>query len=266
MPRSRRALRAGVLGAAVALAAVASPAYAAQGSIDHVQNVKGKVQVLYSLPDGAGEPDLGSLKMTLDGKALTSEATLASNATNAVRRTAVLAVDVSNSMRTSGKFREAKKAAQIFLDSAPKDLYVGIVTFAGRVSVAQQPSLDRNRSTRVLDSLRLSHGTYLYDGLQQAVRTAGSDGQRSIIVLSDGRDTSKTPRGTVTRVVKKADVKVDVVALKQLHRLHACLAAFAPFQHALHGFERIKIRVVHTADTHHYGLLDACTEGYIHVG
>ena len=134
--------------------------------------------------------------MTLDGKPLKSDATLASDATNAVRRTAVIAVDVSNSMKAGGKFTEAKKAAQIFLDSAPKDLYVGIVTFAGKVSVAQRPSLDRAESGRVLDSLSLSEGTYLYDGLQQAVRTAGVDGQRSIIVLSDGRDTSKTPRAS----------------------------------------------------------------------
>ena len=182
------------------------------------------MQVLYSLPNGAADPDLSTLKMTLDGKPLKSDATLASDATNAVRRTAVIAVDVSNSMKAGGKFTEAKKAAQIFLDSAPKDLYVGIVTFAGKVGVAQRPSLDRAESGRVLDSLSLSEGTYLYDGLQQAVRTAGTDGQRSIIVLSDGRDTSKTPRASVTRAVKKADVKVDVVALKQSAQDKARLA------------------------------------------
>ena len=114
--------------------------------------------------------------MTLDGKPLESDATLASDAatdSNAVRRTAVLAMDVSNSMKAGGKFIEAKKAAQIFLDSAPKDLYVGIVTFAGKVSVAQKPSLDRAESARVIDKLSLSEGTYLYDGLQQAVRHSG---------------------------------------------------------------------------------------------
>jgi tight adherence protein B len=224
IPRSRRALRAGALAATVALAVVAAPAFADEGSIDHVENSKGKVQVLYSLPDGAADPDLSSLKLTLDGKPLESRATLASDATNAVRRTAVLAVDVSQSMRTGGKFTEAKRAAQIFLDSAPKDLYVGIVTFAGKVSVAQRPSLNRTRSTSVLDRLRLSNGTLLYDGLQEAVRTAGSNGQRSIIVLSDGRDTSRTPLASVTRSVKKADVKVDVVALKQSARERARLA------------------------------------------
>jgi tight adherence protein B len=223
-PRPRRAVRAAALLATVALATIATPAFADQGSIDHVQNVKGKVQVLYSLPDGAASPDLGTLKMTLAGKPLESNATLASNAANAVRRTAILAVDVSNSMKDGGKFTEAKKAAKIFLDSAPKDLYVGIVTFAGKVTVAQKPSLDRAASGRVLDQLKLSEGTHLYDGLQQAVRTGGAAGQHSVIVLSDGRDTSKTPRASVTRMVKKADVKVDVVALKQSARDKALLA------------------------------------------
>ena len=77
-------------------------------------------------------PDLGSLKVTLDGKPVDATAVLASDATNAVRRTAVLAVDISNSMAANGKFDEAKRAAQLFIDSAPADLYIGVVTFAER--------------------------------------------------------------------------------------------------------------------------------------
>ena len=58
----------------------------------------------------------------------------------------------------------------------------------------------------------------------------------------------------------------DVVALEQLHRFDACLAALATLQHALHGFERVEIHVVHVAHTHHHGLLHACAERYIDVG
>ena len=67
----------------------------------------------------------------------------------------------------------------------------------------------------MIDGLKLSYGTFLYDGLTQAVATTGKEGQRSIIVLSDGRDTSTTKLTTVTAAIKKADVKVDVVALAQ---------------------------------------------------
>jgi tight adherence protein B len=193
-----------------------TPAFAAEGSIDHIENKDGKVQVLYSMP-AAGDtaPDLDSLTVSLDGTALKATAALASQAQNSVRRTAILAVDVSDSMAVNGKFDAAKQSAQIFMDSAPDDLYIGIVTFAGAVSVAQEPSLDREASKSVVDGLTMSRGTFLYDGLRQAVKSSGEEGQRSIIVLSDGRDTSSTELDTVTAEIEKADVQVDVVALAQ---------------------------------------------------
>ncbi len=192
-----------------------SPASAAEGNIDHVETDNGKVQILYSL-SGAGEsaPDLKSLAVKLDGKSLQATAELASDAAQTLRRTTILAIDVSESM-AGDKFTEAKRAAQIFLDSAPADLYVGIVTFAGEVKVAQEPTLDREAATKVVDGLQLSRGTLLYPGIKEAVAQGGKQGQRSIIVLSDGRDTSDVELTSVTAAIKKAAVKVDVVALAQ---------------------------------------------------
>lgn len=200
---------------AVLLTAVAFPAAAAEGNIDHVEIKDGKLQVLYSLP-GAGDlaPDLESLDVSLDGTRIDATAALAST-TKTVRRTAILAIDVSNSMAANDKFTAAKSAAQTFLDSVSPDLYVGIVTFAGKVTVAQEPTTDRAASKSVIDGLKLSYGTFLYDGLEQAVATTGKEGQRSVIVLSDGRDTSSTKLTSVTAAIRKADVKVDVVALGQ---------------------------------------------------
>lgn len=195
-----------------------SAAYAAEGSIDHVENRNGKLQVLYSVPGASTAPDLSSLSVSLGDTQVEAKATLASQAQHGLRRTAVLAIDVSESMRANGKFTEAKNAAQTFLDSAPADLNIGIVTFAGKVTVAQAPTLDRAASKAVIDGLTLSRGTFLYDGLAQAVATSGRSGQRSVIVLSDGRDTSTTPMQSVTSRIKKDDVKVDVVALAQSAR------------------------------------------------
>jgi tight adherence protein B len=195
---------------------VAAPAYAVEGSIDHVETKSDQVQILYSLPGvDAASPDLSTLQVSLDGEPMDATATLATHAKNAVRRTAILAIDTSNSMGAHGKFDEAKKAADIFLKSVPDDLYVGVVTFAGDVTVAQKPTLDRASTKAVVDNLQLSYGTLLYDGLLQALKTSGADGQRSVIVLSDGRDTSSTDLSTVTAKIKKSDAKVDVVALAQ---------------------------------------------------
>lgn len=194
--------------------ASASPAYAAEGSIDHVQRQDDAIQVLYSLPGSAGiEPDLDSVAVTLNGDALAAQAQPATESRDTLRRTTVLAIDVSNSMRRENRFAEAQAAAKAFLTAAPEDVYIGIVTFAGSVEVAQTPSLDRDASAAVIDRLELSQQTRLYDGLLQAVDTAGGEGSRSLLVLSDGRDTSETRLETVIRRIGVSKVKVDVVAL-----------------------------------------------------
>src|SRR5689334_18682872 len=212
----RLGARLGAVVVGLLLTGLALPAFAAEGSIDHFETKDGKLEVLYSLPDvGDATPDLSSLAVTLDGKSVDANATLASDAKVQVRRTAILAIGVDDSMAANGKFTEAKSAAQVFLDSAPDDLYVGVVTFAGSVTVAQEPTLDRSATASVIKGLKLSRGTFLYPGLIKAVDTAGTDGQRSVIVLSDGRDTSDTQLDEVTSAIKAAEVKVDVVALAQ---------------------------------------------------
>ncbi len=206
---------------------LAPAAYAADGSIDHVEPGDGSFQVLYSLP-GAGdaEPDLDSLSVALDDSVLPATAEPAGEA-DAVVRTTILAIDVSSSMRRDNRFTEAKQAAQAFLDAAPADLRVGIVTFAGDVSVAQEPTLDRAASVQVLSELTLSNQTQLYDGVLQAVTASGTGGSRSLLVLSDGRDTSETPIDRVTSAIELAQIKVDVVALAQTEEDTALLAQLA---------------------------------------
>jgi tight adherence protein B len=207
--------------AAVALATAlgSTPAYAAEGSIDHVENSKTGLKVLYSLPGaGSSAPDLQSLSVSLDGKPLAATATMASAATGeSVRRTTILTMDVSASMRGK-RFQEAKQAADVFLDSAPKDVYVGIVTFAKDVTVAQQPSLDRAASKSIIAGLSLQLATHLYDGVEKAVAVSGTQGQRSLLLLSDGRDTTSTPLAQAIKAVKDSGVKVDAVGLGQSAR------------------------------------------------
>ena len=216
--RARGVVRLSAVLAAVGLSLTLSPAYAADGSIDHVQSDKDSIRVLYSLPDtGSDRPDLGSLAVSLDGVPADAAAVLASD-NNRIRRTTVLAIDVSKSMVDNGKFTAAKRAAQLYLRSIPDNVYVGVVTFAGSVKVAQAPTRDRASTARVVRSLRMSLGTHLYDGVSKAIDILGTGGQRSVLVLSDGRDTSRTPLGVVTARLKATKTKVDVVALAQQPR------------------------------------------------
>ena len=66
---------------------------------------------------------------------------------------------------------------------------------------------------RRVSSSRLQ--THLYDGVLAAVDMAGTEGQRSVLVLSDGGDTSDTELDDVTKAVTDAEVLLDVVALEQ---------------------------------------------------
>jgi tight adherence protein B len=211
-----RALAALLIAVGFAGAAASSAWADAEGNIDHAETKDGTVRVLYSIPDlpDGVEPDLSTLKVTLNGTAVDAVAKLASSAgqEQQVRRTAILAIDTSRSMK-GDRFTQAKAAAKAFLDAAPKDLNVGIVTFDGKVQVLQKPTLDRAAASTAIDNLALSFGTVLYDGVITAAETAGKVGQRSLLVLSDGEDASNTKLQEAVSTIAASKVRVDVVSM-----------------------------------------------------
>jgi tight adherence protein B len=210
---SAAALTRGALLSLILLLTVASPATAADdASISHVEATKDGVKILVSVPRGA-EVDLENVTATIDGEDAPAEAALATS-TSDVRRTAVLAIDVSKSM-SGERFEAAQSAALTFLDTVPADVYVGIVTFAHDVETTVAPTQDRDEARAVIEGLELTPQTHLYDGGLAAVDVAGKDGQRSVLVLSDGADTSDTKLAAVTTSVTDAEVLLDVVALDQ---------------------------------------------------
>jgi tight adherence protein B len=187
-----------------------------EGNIDHAETKKGVLRVLYSVPQLNEDvtPDLSTLQVTVNGTQLDAEAELAADveASEQVRRTTILAIDTSRSMEGE-RFEQAKAAAKAFLEEAPKDLHVGIVGFAGSVDVLQRPTLDRDTAAAVVDGLTLTLQTRLYEGVIAATKAAGSQGQRTLLVLSDGRDTTETELQEVIDTIAGAKVRVDVVAL-----------------------------------------------------
>jgi tight adherence protein B len=212
----RRLALGGVAALLLLLGSSATAFAAGEGSIDHVEAVDGRLKVLFSIATEA-QADLGSVKVTVEGEKAPATAEVASSADEPgaqIRRTAVLAIDVSDSMEGE-RFAQAKLAAKAFLEGVSPDVYVGVVAFAGEVTTAQEPTLDRSAASSVIDGLTLSRQTRLYDGILQALQAAGKEGQRSVLVLSDGRDTSDTALEDTVGAVEKAGVKLDVVALAQ---------------------------------------------------
>lgn len=199
--------------ALIVVCGTTSAAADSDASIDHVETTSAGLRLLYSLPDTAARKDaeLGSLRVTINDEPVKATA---SPAGEAVRRTTILAIDVSNSMRGQ-RFIRAKQAAEAFIDAAPADVLVGIVSFAGDVQTVQVPTLDRSRLQDVIDDLKLSRSTRLYDGVLEAIDTLANQGQRRLVVLSDGKDTSDTSIEDVTETITDTNTKVDIVALEQ---------------------------------------------------
>jgi tight adherence protein B len=215
--------------AASALVVLAGPAVADDtASIDHVQpSSDGKVAILVSVP-GVDPIDLSSAKVQIDGKDVAS--TVQNAADSDVRRTSVLAIDTSESM-AGAKFKQAKAAALSYLQIVPANVYVSVVTFDKQVRVVAAPSQDRATATAAINDLQLAHDTALNRGVIKAMDTVGDKGGRTVLVLSDGEDTTKVPLTDVLDKVKSSGAKVDVVALKQTGRGLSSLAQIADAGH-----------------------------------
>lgn len=227
-PRSRlaRRLLAATGAAALAVLLPVGAANAADGQIAHVQSDGRTLQVLVSVPEGS-QVDLAGVKATLDGTSLDATAESAADGAS-VRRTTVLAIDTSDSMAQEGRFTAAQAAASTFLDAAPDDVRIGVVTFNGDVDVALAPTDDRAAARKVVEGLTLAGGTKLYDGVAAAVRATGSEGQRSVLLISDGADAGSSARlGMVTSQLRDAGVLVDVVSLGQSGSALASLGSLA---------------------------------------
>lgn len=209
-----------------ALALPVGAAVAEDGTIAHVESTGDGLRVLVNVPAGV-QVDLSGVEATLDGEELTATAVTAGAGTE-VKRTTILAIDTSQSMSRQGRFAAAKEAATTYLDTVPADVEVGIVTFDNDVEVALAPTTDRGAAKDVVDGLRLARDTLLYDGVVAAIDAAGDDGQRTVLVLSDGADTGGAAGLTdVTAAITDTRTLVDVVSLGQSGKALEPLAAMA---------------------------------------
>ena len=79
------------------------------------------------------------------------------------RTSIVLAMDVSLSMRVSDvkptRLAAAQEAAKLFLRELPKNIEVGLVTFAGSSQVTQRATLDRAPVIAAIDGFQMQMGT-----------------------------------------------------------------------------------------------------------
>ena len=216
MKSSRTTRAAATLAVGVLLAlGTAPPAHADdEVNIDHVESVDGQVSLVLAVDGIPGDSDVdaSSVRVEVDGRAVESTAKLIS--AGDVERTTVLVLDASNSMRQGDKFTAATSAVDTFLASAPDDIRIGLVAFAGDIGTVVQPTTDHASVQAALTDIELRKGTAVYDGIAEGLDLVGAEGSRSLLVLSDGGDTSSsTTLDVVSNDATDVGVVVDVVSL-----------------------------------------------------
>jgi len=129
----------------------------------------------------------------------------------------VLLIDESLTMKGE-PIAKALQAARAFASGASHDLAIAVVTFNGKVNVAQgfSPGTDVV-SGSLSKEPDVAYGTKVYDALAQAVDLTPAQGtkSRSVILLTDGQNVgSVTTLPAALAALKKAHMRVFSVGLK----------------------------------------------------
>jgi Ca-activated chloride channel family protein len=164
-------------------------------------------------------------------------------------------MDVSLSMRVSDvkptRLAAAQEAAKLFLRDLPKNIEVGLVTFAESAQVVQAATLDRSSLVSAIDAFQMQYGTAIGDAIvvclaelfpdqgvnlgdvtfdpRQKARgregkdhgppkqitpvAPGSYGSAAILLLSDGRRTTGVDTLEAAKMAADRGVRIHVVGL-----------------------------------------------------
>ncbi|MET0333666.1 MAG: VWA domain-containing protein [Rhizobacter sp.] len=91
------------------------------------------------------------------------------------QETIILAMDVSGSMRATdvqpNRMVAAQEAAKAFLHDLPRNVRVGVVSFAGTAAVVQPPTQNREDIVAAIDRFQLQRGTAIGSGIVLSLAT-----------------------------------------------------------------------------------------------
>jgi Ca-activated chloride channel family protein len=153
--------------------------------------------------------------------------------------TVVLAIDVSNSMAATdikpSRIGAAKLAAEDFVREQPSGVRIGVVAFGPSAVIVQPPTFDHALALQAITHLSLGGGTSLSAGILTALdaiagktlvvnkASLGEDnsgevnigyyGGATIVLISDGEDTSQADPVTMARLASTAGVRVQTIGV-----------------------------------------------------
>jgi tight adherence protein B len=227
-PRSSAAVILGLVVSALVLGTAAPAAAAVRGRIVSVEAKQGLLHIVFSAAGLAQAESIepSSVKLTLDGDTLDAKVeTGAAAVSTTVLRRAVLAIDTSGSMTTNNRIGAARQAALAYLAKVPADVEVGLVTFSDRATVRVRPTKNRAQVRAVVRGLQAKGNTALFDAVRQAASILGRSGDRSILVLSDGKDEgSSTSLAADIATLRSSKIAVNAVLLGDTSAQQSLLA------------------------------------------
>jgi Ca-activated chloride channel homolog len=134
----------------------------------------------------------------------------------------MLAIDVSGSMRADDikptRMEAAKTAAYNFVKQLPPTVKVGMVSFSGYAQLESVPTTDHALVLEKIQALERRRGTAIGEGLLESVRAFPSGAEKilglsTVILLSDGRNTSGILPAEASKKASQNGVKVHTIGV-----------------------------------------------------
>jgi tight adherence protein B len=196
--------------AMTAMTASAAPAARAASLSEIRVSGSGVTAILTAVTAGGAKIDPASVKATIGGVGVPVSVQPIARG----RRVATLLIDAGGSMGLTG-IQAVRHAADAFLASVPKDVYVGAVAFSTVPTVIASPTLDWARVRAGIAALKPRGETSLYDGVAVALAQLGTAGERSLVLVSHRGDTrSRRTLAQTLAAVSASGVRAQVVGFK----------------------------------------------------
>ena len=139
------------------------------------------------------------------------------------RASIMLAMDVSLSMRVTdvkpSRMEAAQEAAKLFLRELPKNIEVGLVTFAGSSQVAQRATLDRESLVTAIDAFQMQMHTAVGNAIVLCLAELFPDHGIDVGEITFGSSSARGAAST-TRPSRRPTDHARRAGLVQLRRDH----------------------------------------------
>lgn len=132
----------------------------------------------------------------------------------------VIAIDSSSSMLAGdiqpSRFAAAKQSALDFIDTLRGASRVGVIGFSGSAFLALSPTTDRADAKRVISGLQIrpEAGTDIASAIIQGTNAlSDSNRTRTIVIITDGRQTQGSSLADALDYAKKSNVRVFPIGI-----------------------------------------------------